>query len=54
MKCVKFIRYYSQTKPLSPEKWKKWKEKERKIIKEILKSYDSDLDYLKVRKKIID
>ena len=46
MRCVKFIRYYSRTKPLSPEKWKEWKEKERKIMNEISKSNDSDLDYL--------
>ena len=46
MKLVKFIRYYSQTKPLSPEQMKRWKEEERKIIRNFLKTMDSDLDYL--------
>ena len=46
MKLVKFIKHYSQTKPLSPEQLKRWKEEERKIIRNILDSMDSDLDYL--------
>ena len=46
MKLVKFIRYYSQTKPLSPEQLKRWKEEEQKIIRNLLESMDTDLDYL--------
>ena len=46
MKLVKFIKHYSQTKPLSPEQLKRWKEEEQKIIRKILDSMDSDLDYL--------
>ena len=46
MKLVKFIKHYSQTKPLSSEQLKIWKEEERKIIRNILDSMDSDLDYL--------
>ena len=46
MKLVKFIKHYSQTKPLSPEQLKRWKEEERRIIRNLLKSMDSDLDYL--------
>ena len=46
MKLVKFIKHYSQTKPLSPEQLKRWKEEEQKIIRNILDSMDSDLDYL--------
>ena len=46
MKLVKFIIHYSQTKPLSPEQLKRWKEEEQKIIRNLLESMDSDLDYL--------
>ena len=46
MKLVKFIRYYSQTKPLSPKQLKRWKEEEQKIIHNLLESMDTDLDYL--------
>ena len=46
MKLVKFIKHYSQTKPLTPKQIKRWKEEERKIIRNILDSFDSDLDYL--------
>ena len=46
LKLVKFIKHYSQTKPLSPEQLKRWKEEEQKIIRNILDSMDSDLDYL--------
>ncbi len=41
MKLVKFIKHYSQTKPLSPEQLKIWKEEEQKIIRNILDSMDS-------------
>ena len=46
MKLVKFIKHYSQTKPLSPKQLKRWKEEEQKIIRNLLESMDSDLDYL--------
>ena len=46
MKLVKFIRYYSRNKSLSPKQLKRWKEEEQKIIRYILDSMDSDLDYL--------
>ena len=46
MKLVKFIDYYSRSKPLSPEQLKRWKEEEQKIIRNILDSMDGDLDYL--------
>ena len=46
MKLVKFIRYYSRNKSLSPKQLKRWKEEEQKIIRNILDSMDSDLDYL--------
>ena len=46
MKLVKFIKHYSQTKPLSPKQLKRWKEEEQKIIRNILDSMDSDLDYI--------
>ena len=46
MKLVKFIKHYSQTKPLSPEQLKRWKEEEQKIIRNFLKTMDTDLDYL--------
>ena len=46
LKLVKFIKHYSQTKPLSPEQLKRWKEEERKIIRNFLKTMDTDLDYL--------
>ena len=46
MKLVKFIKHYSQTKPLSPEQIKRWKEEEWKIIRNFLETMDSDLDYL--------
>ena len=46
LKLVKFIKHYSQTKPLSPEQLKRWKEEERKIIRKFLDTMDSDLDYL--------
>ena len=46
LKLVKFIKHYSQTKPLSPEQLKRWKEEEQKIIRNILDFMDSDLDYL--------
>ena len=46
MKLVKFIKHYSQTKPLSPKQLKRWKDEEQKIIRNILDSMDSDLDYL--------
>ena len=46
MKLVKFIKHYSQTKPLSPEQIKRWKEEEWKIIRKFLDAMDSDLDYL--------
>ena len=46
MKLVKFIKHYSQTKPLSPKQLKRWKEEEQKIIGNFLKTMDSDLDYL--------
>ena len=46
MKLVKFIKHCSQTKPLSPKQLKRWKEEEQKIIRNILDSMDSDLDYL--------
>ena len=46
MKLVKFIDYYSRNKPLSPEQLKRCKEEERKIIRNFLKTMDSDLDYL--------
>ena len=46
LKLVKFIKHYSQTKPLSPEQLKRWKEEEQKIIRNFLKTMDSDLDYL--------
>ena len=46
MKLVKFIDYYSRSKPLSPEQLKRWKEEERKIICNFLETMDSDLDYL--------
>ena len=46
MKLVKFIKHYSQTKSLSPKQLKRWKEEEQKIIRNILDSMDSDLDYL--------
>ena len=45
MKLVKFIKHYSQTKPLSPEQLKRWKEEEQKIIRNFLKTMDTDLDY---------
>ena len=46
MKLVKFIKHYSQTKPLSPEQIKRWKREEQKIIRNFLKTMDTDLDYL--------
>ena len=46
LKLVKFIKHYSQTKPLSPEQLKRWKEEEQKIIRNFLKTMDTDLDYL--------
>ena len=46
MKCVKFIRYYSATKPPSLKVWKRWKNKERKIVRNLVRTMDSDLDYL--------
>ena len=46
MKLVKFIDYYSRSKPLSPEQLKRWKEEERKIIRNFLKTMDTDLEYL--------
>ena len=46
MRLVKFIKHYSQTKPLSPEQLKRWKEEERRIIRNILDSMDTDLDYI--------
>ena len=46
MKLVKFIKHYSQAKPLSPGQLKRWKEEERKIIRKFLDTMDSDLDYL--------
>ena len=46
MKLVKFIKHYSQTKSLSPKQLKRWKEEEQKIIRNLLESMDSDLDYL--------
>ena len=46
LKLVKFIKHYSQTKPLSPEQLKRWKEEERKIIRNFLKTMDTDLEYL--------
>ena len=46
MKLVKFIKHYSQTKPLTPKQIKRWKEEERKIIRNILDSMDTDLDYI--------
>ena len=46
MKLVKFIKHYSQTKSLSPKQLKRWKEEEQKIIRNILDSMDTDLDYL--------
>ena len=46
MKLVKFIRYYLRKKSLSPEQLVRWKEEEQKIIRNILDSMDSDLDYL--------
>ena len=45
MKLVKFIKHYSQTKPLSPEQIKRRKEEEWKIIRNFLKTMDTDLDY---------
>ena len=45
MKLVKFIKHYSQTKPLSPEQIKRWKEEEWKIIRNFLETMDTDLDY---------
>ena len=50
MKLVKFIDYYSCSKPLSPKQIKRWKEEEQKIIRNILDSMDSDLDYLTLMK----
>ena len=50
MKLVKFIKHYSQTKSLSPKQLKRWKEEEQKIIRNILDSMDSDLDYLTLMK----
>ena len=46
LKLVKFIKHYSQTKPLSPEQLKRWKKEEQKIIRNFLKTMDTDLDYL--------
>ena len=46
MKLVKFIRYYLRKKSLSPEQLVRWKEEEQKIIRNILDSMDSDLDYV--------
>ena len=46
MKLVKFIEYYSRKKSLSPKQLKRWKEEEQKIIRNFLKTMDSDLDYL--------
>ena len=46
MKLVKFIKHYSQTKPLSPKQLKRWKEEEQKIIRNLLESMDTDLEYL--------
>ena len=46
MRLVKFIRYYLRKKSLSPEQIKRWKEEERKIIRNFLKTMDTDLDYL--------
>ena len=46
LKLVEFIKHYSQTKPLSPKQMKRWKEEERKIIRNFLKTMDTDLDYL--------
>ena len=45
LKLVKFIKHCSQTKPLSPEQLKRWKEEEQKIIRNFLKTMDTDLDY---------
>ena len=45
LKLVKFIKHYSQTKPLSPEQLKRWQEEEQKIIRNFLKTMDTDLDY---------
>tara|TARA_B100001093_G_scaffold258729_1_gene247406 strand:- start:63 stop:251 length:189 start_codon:yes stop_codon:yes gene_type:complete len=45
LKLVKFIKHYSQTKPLSPEQLKRWKKEEQKIIRNFLKTMDTDLDY---------
>ena len=50
MKLVKFIKYYSRKKSLSPKQLKRWKEEEQKIIRNILDSMDSDLDYLTLMK----
>ena len=46
MRLVKFIRYYLRKKSLSPEQLKRWKEEEQKIIRNFLKTMDTDLDYL--------
>lgn len=46
MKLVKFIKYYLRKKTLSPKQLKRWKEEEQKIIRNILDSMDSDLEYL--------
>ena len=46
MRLVKFIKYYLRKKSLSPKQLKRWKEEEQKIIRNILDSMDTDLDYI--------
>ena len=46
MRLGKFIKYYLRKKSLSPKQLKRWKEEEQKIIRNILDSMDTDLDYL--------
>ena len=48
MRLTKWIQLYENPhhKPLSPKQWKKYKERERKLIDEFIKSGETDLDYL--------
>ena len=48
MRLTKWIQLYENPnyKSLSPKQWKKYKERERKLIDEFIKSGETDLDYL--------
>ena len=48
MRLTKWIQLYENPnyKPLSPKQRKKYKDRERKLIDEFIKSGETDLDYL--------